>query len=50
MKPKHITLSSNFLSACMSADGSLLFVFQQSAEFLDKKSVFHLLLKKAKLH
>ena len=30
MKPKHITLSSGFLNACISGDGSFLFVFKTS--------------------
>ena len=30
MKPKHITLSSGFLNACILGDGSFLFVFKTS--------------------
>ncbi|GLJ12793.1 hypothetical protein SUGI_0197940 [Cryptomeria japonica] len=32
MKPKHLSLMSDFRNACVSGDGSFLFVFQRSAE------------------
>lgn len=37
MKPKHISLSSGFLNACISGDGSFLFVFQTSTMCSDHK-------------
>jgi hypothetical protein len=37
MKPRNITLSSDFLNAFISGDGSFLFVFQTPAKFSDKK-------------